>query len=164
MSASCLFPDNDHSSSGSESGADAPLMAETNESSKRGGGGGGKKGKSGSGKKGKKNKNLKLGTVLFNTFCCWRDLYNGTACRFYNIIFCPIILAIHSFRIYGWGCFMVHFYRTFLAIVCFPCRYFKCWWDFTDEEFPPNEKSLGNVEGDSAAGADRNELAGKRTV
>jgi len=75
---------------------------------------------------------------------CWPEVYRGNACCFYNVIFSPVILLIHAFRVYVPGCFFVYYWRLYWRLGgC--CSSF-----YTDKEFPPNEKSLGKVGGDSA--------------
>jgi len=81
---------------------------------------------------------------------CWPEVYRGTACCFYNVIFSPIILLVHAFRIYVPGCFFVYYWRIYWFLGgCFSSFY-------TDQEFPPNTQSLGKVGGDSA-----NDASGK---
>jgi len=83
-------------------------------------------------------------TPLAKYLCCWKKLYIAQAWCPYNVIFAPILLILHSIRIYV-GSFCV-IYLSRLYWLCFA----RLTSYFTDEEFPPNEHSLGNVGGDSA--------------
>ncbi|CAJ1346401.1 unnamed protein product, partial [Effrenium voratum] len=75
---------------------------------------------------------------------CWPSLYSGQACCIYNLIFSPIILVIHAFRIYIPSCLYIYCWRMYWLLGgC--CSEF-----FEDKEFPPCDKSLGKVGGDSA--------------
>jgi len=80
----------------------------------------------------------------------------GRACVVYNCIFAPFTLCCWAFSIYLCGCLRVYFFRGFYKFCCCICRMFKC-WEFTDKKFPPNDKSLGFLKGDSA----NSEEAGK---
>jgi len=83
--------------------------------------------------------------------CCWPDLYKGTACLLYNIIFAPVILIVHAIRIYGFSCVGIYCRRLFWLV------FGGCTSYFTDPEFPPQASSLGTVGGDFA-----NTEAGKK--
>jgi len=82
---------------------------------------------------------------------CWPVLYTGQACCIYNVIFSPLVLLIHAVRIYLPSCVYIYAWRIYWLLGgC--CSAF-----FVDEEFPPNDASLGDVGGDSA-----NESGGKK--
>jgi len=76
--------------------------------------------------------------------CCWSDLYVGRACWLYNIIFSPVLLLIHSFRIYFGGCIWLYSTRLFWLV------FGPCMSHYVDKEFPPEASSLGQVSGDAA--------------
>mmetsp|Transcript_54236 Transcript_54236/g.117263 ORF Transcript_54236/g.117263 Transcript_54236/m.117263 type:complete len:609 (+) Transcript_54236:56-1882(+) len=76
--------------------------------------------------------------------CCWRDLYHAKAFWLYNVIFSPVLLVIHAFRIYVVTCVHIYWIRL-VWLVMGTCSKFYC-----DDEFPPNARSLGAVGGDSA--------------
>lgn len=79
--------------------------------------------------------------------CCWKDLYMGRAFLPYAIIFSPFLFVFHASRIYLGQCIQIYLERIFWY-------FFAGWFGyFEDDEFPPNETSLGNVEGDTARGA-----------
>jgi len=86
--------------------------------------------------------------------CCWRDLYVGRAFPVYNVIFSPVILLIHAVTIYCWPCFKTYCARLSWRI----CGAIGCVRYFDDLEFPPNDTSLGSIEGDFA-----NQSFGKNT-
>ncbi|CAE8721043.1 unnamed protein product, partial [Polarella glacialis] len=92
---------------------------------------------------------------------CWSDLYTARSCCFYNMLFSPIILLIHAVRIYLPGCLFVYARRVYWRLGgCFSAF-------FTDEEFPPNERSLGKVGGDSAndkSGKDKAQITWVRAM
>eukprot|EP00440_Ansanella_granifera_P014821 gb/GFBE01016113.1/.p1 GENE.gb/GFBE01016113.1/~~gb/GFBE01016113.1/.p1 ORF type:complete len:482 (+),score=107.78 gb/GFBE01016113.1/:1-1446(+) len=92
--------------------------------------------------------------------CCWSKLLTGRACRFYNVICCPFVLCIWATSIYCCGCIRVYMNRGLYKFCCCLCRAFDCCWSYTDKDFPPEDCSLGNVEGDSAA-ADKKADGGK---
>jgi len=65
----------------------------------------------------------------------------------YRIIFAPFILLWHSCRVYAGDVMLVYLDRWYWVL-------FGCCHDYyTDVDFPPCEKSLGGVSGDSARGS-----------
>eukprot|EP00434_Breviolum_minutum_P008989 symbB.v1.2.007918.t1/scaffold495.1/size259991/2 len=74
----------------------------------------------------------------------------GRACCFYNVFFCPCVLCIWACSIYCCGCLRVYMNRGLYKFCCCLCRAFNCCWLYTDQDFPPEASSLGNVQGDSA--------------
>lgn len=75
---------------------------------------------------------------------CWSSLYDGQACCFYNVIFSPVVLTIHAIRIYLPNCLYAYCWRMYWIFGgC--CSSF-----YTDQDFPPQDSSLGKVGGDNA--------------
>ncbi|CAJ1342101.1 unnamed protein product [Effrenium voratum] len=98
-----------------------------------------------------------------DVICCWPKLLTGRACCFWNVVCCPFVLCIWACSIYCCGCVRVYLNRGLYKFCCCLCRAFNCCWMYKDKDFPPEDSSLGDVKGDSAAG-DRNEgqkFAGK---
>lgn len=91
--------------------------------------------------------------LLDRSLWCWEDLYTGRACILYTIFFSPVLLVWHAIRIYVPYCLVVYLYRIFWVLFG-PC--FKL---YTDPEFPPDDRSVGQVGGDTA-----NEAAGHSTA
>lgn len=82
--------------------------------------------------------------LLDKYMCCWRNLYKGKAHLGYNILCCPLVLVLHSFRIYGFTCIGIYCRRVFWLL------FGRCTEYYSDSEFPPNDSSLGVVGGDFA--------------
>lgn len=76
--------------------------------------------------------------------CCYSDLYRGRGPFLWVVIFSPILLLVHSVRIFCFPCVDIYFGRLWWRTCC--C----CSQLFTDPDFPPDDRSLGGVEGDSA--------------
>mmetsp|Transcript_31453 Transcript_31453/g.73769 ORF Transcript_31453/g.73769 Transcript_31453/m.73769 type:complete len:583 (-) Transcript_31453:127-1875(-) len=82
---------------------------------------------------------------------CWPALYTGQACLFYKLVFGPFVLLLHALRIYLPPCVHIYAWRAYWLLGgC--CSSF-----FVDQDFPPNDTSLGKVSGDTA-----NESSGKQ--
>jgi len=80
-----------------------------------------------------------------NWLCCWSQVYVGEAVvEPYNFVFSPVLLVWHSFRIYVMRTVEIYAFRSYWRLFA-GCHHF-----FTDEEFPPDAQSLGNVSGDDA--------------
>lgn len=76
--------------------------------------------------------------------CCWREIYHGKAFCLYNVLFSPLILFVHSVRIYFCHCAAIYCRRLFwLACGC-------CTSYYTDPDFGPDVESVGDVRGDTA--------------
>jgi len=60
-----------------------------------------------------------------------------------NIFLTPILLAIHSFRIYVYPCFAVGIGKLVCGLV-FMCDFISCCFIHTDSIFPPDNTSLGD--------------------
>lgn len=89
---------------------------------------------------------------LANYFlCCWQDLYAGHAFWLWNVLFSPVLLVYHAFRIYVGSCLYIYIVER--------CFFLTCFWAtsyFEDHEFGPGPQTLGNIGGDTA-----NEASGK---
>lgn len=60
------------------------------------------------------------------------------------------MLLFHAIRIYVCGCIGLYINRWALTVCCCLCKMLNCCYKYTDSSFPPDDKSLGNVGGDSA--------------
>jgi len=89
-------------------------------------------------------------------FCCWGQLLYGRACCLWNFLCCPFVTCGWAWSIYFCGCLKVYFNRTFYKLCCCFCRVLNCCWFYKDSAFRPDEKSLGNIGGDTA-----NQASGK---
>ncbi|CAE7395357.1 CAPN15 [Symbiodinium sp. CCMP2456] len=79
---------------------------------------------------------------------CWPEVCDGRGCIFYRIFCCPCVMIYNAIRIYCCAC--CHSYVSFL---CMPsCTKGCCWDDFEDADFPASDQSLGQLQGDTAAG------------
>lgn len=89
-------------------------------------------------------------------FCCWPKLLYGRACCLWNAVFSPFVLFGWACSIYFCGCLNAYFHRGFYKVCCCCCRCCGCRYLYNDKQFPPNEKSLGKIGGDTA-----NETSGR---
>eukprot|EP00929_Paragymnodinium_shiwhaense_P040296 TRINITY_DN21054_c0_g1_i1.p1 TRINITY_DN21054_c0_g1~~TRINITY_DN21054_c0_g1_i1.p1 ORF type:complete len:486 (-),score=48.61 TRINITY_DN21054_c0_g1_i1:90-1547(-) len=90
---------------------------------------------------------------LNDLICCWRDLFYGQACCFWNCVFCPCVTCFWANTIFCLGCINVYINRSFYKFCCCLCRTLNCCWLYTDKEFPPDSSSLGDIGGDTASTA-----------
>eukprot|EP00928_Gymnodinium_smaydae_P029161 TRINITY_DN22037_c0_g1_i1.p1 TRINITY_DN22037_c0_g1~~TRINITY_DN22037_c0_g1_i1.p1 ORF type:complete len:741 (+),score=128.12 TRINITY_DN22037_c0_g1_i1:44-2224(+) len=86
--------------------------------------------------------------VMRPLFLCWSEVCVGGGCLLYRPLCCPFVLTYQFIRIYIWNFFEVALARCFLTPRTKGC----CWVEYSDKEFPCNDRSIGKVQGDTASG------------
>lgn len=79
---------------------------------------------------------------------CWPQVCEGKGCWPYRIVLAPVVLVFNALRIYCVPCCMSYLAWMGHSRLCTQCL----WHEFTDPDFPPDNRSVGKVEGDAASG------------
>eukprot|EP00928_Gymnodinium_smaydae_P000200 TRINITY_DN10073_c0_g1_i1.p1 TRINITY_DN10073_c0_g1~~TRINITY_DN10073_c0_g1_i1.p1 ORF type:complete len:755 (+),score=103.33 TRINITY_DN10073_c0_g1_i1:109-2373(+) len=79
---------------------------------------------------------------------CWPQLCDGGGCLVYRVMCAPCVLSYNAMRIFGGACCCSYLAKLSRLPWCKGC----CWKEFVDSDFPPNDKSIGKVKGDTASG------------
>lgn len=78
---------------------------------------------------------------------CWPELCDGGGCPLYRLLCAPLVLVYNALRIYACSCCLAFLARAGRAPFCR-----GCWREFTDPDFPPDDRAIGHVKGDTASG------------
>eukprot|EP00928_Gymnodinium_smaydae_P082137 TRINITY_DN6553_c2_g6_i2.p1 TRINITY_DN6553_c2_g6~~TRINITY_DN6553_c2_g6_i2.p1 ORF type:complete len:479 (-),score=85.01 TRINITY_DN6553_c2_g6_i2:106-1461(-) len=79
---------------------------------------------------------------------CWPELCDGRGNYFYRILCSPCVLLYNATRIFCCQCCCTYLSYAWLASAFKGCL----WGPFEDKDFPPDDSSIGHLEGDTASG------------
>eukprot|EP00929_Paragymnodinium_shiwhaense_P084314 TRINITY_DN45073_c0_g1_i1.p1 TRINITY_DN45073_c0_g1~~TRINITY_DN45073_c0_g1_i1.p1 ORF type:complete len:736 (+),score=158.91 TRINITY_DN45073_c0_g1_i1:108-2315(+) len=85
---------------------------------------------------------------MHKAFLCWPELCDGGGCICYRVLCMPCVLTYNAIRIFWCDCCCGYLSRWGMLAACKGC----CWREFADADFPPDDRSIGQVKGDTASG------------